>query len=57
MIKMGWIGLGQYMYIKHLAIPNLMDIHGKFLNALQINNLIQHICVHVYMFALGPPNI
>ena len=40
------------MYIKHLPFPNLMKMHGKLLNALQINDLILrflYTCVHVCM--------
>jgi hypothetical protein len=38
------------MYIKPLPFPNLKNMHGKLLNVLQINNLIQRfLCIHVYM--------
>jgi hypothetical protein len=41
------------MYIKPLPIPNMMKVHGKWLNALQINNFIQQcLCTCTCMHAI-----
>jgi hypothetical protein len=43
------------MYIKSLPIPNLMQMHGKLLNTLKINDLIRpflYTCVHVHVCIL-----
>jgi hypothetical protein len=52
-LRWNYIKLGQHMYIKPLPIPNLMNMHGKLLNALQTNDLIQQFlctCIHEYMY-------
>jgi hypothetical protein len=53
MIKMGLDQIRpKNVYIKPLPILNLMNMHGKLLNALQINDLMQRFlctCIDVYI--------
>jgi hypothetical protein len=52
MIKMGLDQIRPTNIYKHPPFPNLMNMHDKLLNALQINDLIQRFlctCIHAHV--------